>query len=417
MLISRRVLINLGVFVAVFGVLCWWAVNNIVSIERLENPYPIDGVFDFSAGLADGSEVTYLGVHAGTVSSVRLQSDGVHIRMQIDNDRDIPARSIARVLRKSAIGEPYIDFQPPEDFDPDAPGNQFLEDGEGIEVPAEQTTVPLEFSEVLRTASEILGNIAPADVNTLIHELAVGLDGRAEDLRRLTEGFDDITSTFAARTDVLDRLAVNNTRLTATLAEHADDLGQSLTNLSELAESLRNAGGDLQRLLDQGPAFLGTTGDLLADTRANVDCLLANLVLVNQEVATPQRLADLEFQLNELPAAFDLIGHAVVSEPDGVWVRVALILNPDSLLGQQPIQYTPPLQLPSVPTPAACPGVTGASTRTAVPAGDFDPASVLGTSSSLPATGTVLALGTVASVLMTAALFLRWTARRPNAEA
>ncbi len=416
---KHRILINLCVFMGVFGLLCYWAVNNIISIDALEEPYSIEGDFAATAGLASGSEITYLGVHFGTVSGVDLNDDGVRIKMSIDRDLDIPVGTTARVLRKSAIGEPYIDLVPPAGFDPSADGVEYLDDGPGVELPIESTSVPLEFSELLRSASDILSRIDPASVNTLVTELATALDGRGDDLRRITEGFDTLTATFAARTEVLDRLAVNNTRLATTFANHAGALGESLTNLSELAESLAAARGDVQRLLDSGPEFLGVTGDLLAGARADLDCLLGNLVTVNEALVTDQRIADLEYVLNEGPRVFAdnfLTRHV---EADGVWVRVSLTLA----LEDPAPQYTTPLTLPEVPTVGACPGTSASSGSGSggLAAGgarpDFLPSSVLGRDSRLPATGTALAVGSVAAVLMAAALFLRWTTRAGRAEA
>ncbi len=45
---SRRTLINLIFFNGVFAVMLFWAFNNIVSWDRLEQPYSITG--DFAAG-------------------------------------------------------------------------------------------------------------------------------------------------------------------------------------------------------------------------------------------------------------------------------------------------------------------------------------------------------------------------------
>jgi ABC-type transporter Mla subunit MlaD len=68
--VNRRVLVNLVFFNAVFGVMLWWAVNNIVSIDRLEQPYTITGDFAQAAGVGPDAEVTYLGVHYGDVAMV-----------------------------------------------------------------------------------------------------------------------------------------------------------------------------------------------------------------------------------------------------------------------------------------------------------------------------------------------------------
>jgi phospholipid/cholesterol/gamma-HCH transport system substrate-binding protein len=114
--VNRRVLINLVFFNVVFGVMLLWAVNNLVTLDAVERPYTIYGDFDQAAGVRSDAEVTYLGVNYGRVSGVERREGGVRVTMKIQRDKHIPAGSTARIFRKSAIGEPYIDFAPPDPF-------------------------------------------------------------------------------------------------------------------------------------------------------------------------------------------------------------------------------------------------------------------------------------------------------------
>src|SRR5690606_18726151 len=134
------------------------------------------------------------------------------------------------------------DFIPPPDYSRSESGR--IEEGDHI--PLERTTVPLEFSELLRSASALVSSIEPEQVGSLIHELALALDGRGDSLRTLTTSIDRLTATFVERTDQLDRLAENNTRLTSALADHRLSLGRSIQNLRSVAETLRQADGDTQ---------------------------------------------------------------------------------------------------------------------------------------------------------------------------
>src|SRR2546423_786901 len=83
-----------------------------------------------------------------------------------------PAGSTANIFRKSAIGEQYVDFEPPAGYSGTA--GPFYKDGATI--PLERTTTPLEFSELLRSASAVIGSIDPNDVTVLLHEAAIGLN-------------------------------------------------------------------------------------------------------------------------------------------------------------------------------------------------------------------------------------------------
>ena len=402
---KTRVAINLAVFGVVFGAMLVWAAGNVVTVDRLERPYSLTLYSDAASGISANAEVAYLGVHYGRVTGVDLMDGGVRIDMLIDRGRQIPVGSTPRIFRKSAIGEPYIDFNPPAGFDPGAEDVQYYEDDdEVVDADGQRVLaqVPLEFSELLRSASELIGNIEPDQAASLLSELATGLEGRGEDLRRFTTAVDELSATFAERTETLDRLTENNTRLTHVLADHRGALGSTISDLALLASSLRNAAGDTQVLLDRGTDLVALAADLIEDTRPAVDCLLDDLVPVMGAAATPDRLADLEHYLQTGPTGYGLLADTVAQEADGPWVRVHLTLD----LTSPPQQYVPPKPLPPIQPLVACPGVVTTAGGPAAPAGDFRPSTVLSGPGSLPATGTAVAAG-LAALLLAGAYALR----------
>lgn len=372
---SRRTLINLIYFNGVFALMLFWAFNNIVSWDRIEQPYRITGDFEQAAGVRADAEVTYLGVHYGRVSSVERRDDGVRVTMKIDKDKHIPAGSIARVFRKSAIGEPYVDFVPPDTFS--RGDTDVIEPGDNV--PLSRTTVPLEFSELLRSASALISSIDPEAAGGLLHELSLALEGRGDELRSLTQSFDELTSSFVARTDQLDRLAENSTRLTKVLADHRLSLSSSLTSLRDVAQTLRDANGDIALLLDAGPDFLGTTADLVADQKRNLDCLLDDLGTVVSTLGQDGPVNDLLATIRNGPTGFGYVASAVDHEADGPWIRVNLTLPVGA--PEAPV-YVPHKTLPVVPTVAPC-----ASTLTPAARAAFDSSgsTVSGGSSAGPA--------------------------------
>ena len=417
---SRRAVVNLVFFVAVFGLMLVWAAANIISVRRLENPYVVKGVVTATSGILPNAEVAYLGVHYGTVTKIkRITGDVCHtdaaprqegcveLTMDIDRGKRIPQHSLARIFRKSAIGEPYIDFQPPATFDPTRAGDGDFMPTKGYVVPISETRNPLEFSEVLKNASALLANIDPVKAGSLIHELALALNGRGDDLRQLTIAMDDLTATFAAKTDVLDRLATNNTAITHVLATNANDFGQSLTNLRLVADALEGSVGDARVLLEQGSQLFGRLADLVANQKGNLDCTLHDLADVIDATTTPARLSGLSQLLDIGPGGFGLLAATIDQQPDGPWARVNLITNPSN----PPAQYVPRLELPAVPAVPPC-----TSTVAAGSGPDFIPSQILGSSGgsgvvgSLPATGGVALLGIIAA-LTSLAFASRWIAR------
>ena len=392
---SRRTWINLAVFVAVFVGFLVWAARNVVTIEAIERPYEIAGDFEAASGVLPNAEVSYLGVRYGRVDSVDLREGGVRIHMKIDRSKRIPAEVRADVFRKSAIGEPYVLLTPPPGYEEDG---QFLE--KGAIIPQEHTSIPLEFSEMLRSASRLLSAIPPEAAGNLIHELAVGLAGREESLRQLTVAGDTLSETFAERTEALDRLAENNTRLTRVVAAHRNSLVQSLDDLRQVASSLRAAEGDLVRLLDDGPELVGRTAEIVSAQKGNLDCILKDLEKVIDVATTDVRIAGLETLVTVGPQAFAGLWDTRDEEPDGVWIRVGLIANPENPAQQ----YVPAKTVPETREVPPCQsGLVAAS-------GSFTPRPVQPGGGTIPATGGS-ALAIAGLVLLAAAVVLRSTSR------
>ena len=342
---SRRVAINLVAFLGVFVLMLWWAVNNIITFDFIERPYEITGEFAATAGVAENSEVAYLGVNYGTVSKVESVDGGVVITMSIQRDKDIPAGSVARIFRKSAVGEPYIDFDPPDGFEE---GDPVMEPGTVI--PRDRTRVPLEFSELLRAASRVLESVDPEQTRTLVHELAVALEGRGESLRDLTVSSDALLQTFAERTELLDSLSTNSTRLTRTVTERRASMSSAISDLAALSETLRAVEPDTRVLLDRGTELLGQTADLVADVKGDLDCILKDLDDVIDLTTTDANLENLRQTLDLAPEAFGYVFMTRDNEPQGLWVRVNLLLE----TGNPTKVYVPPHELPPVPEVPAC---------------------------------------------------------------
>lgn len=347
----RRVWINLTVFAIGFFVMVGWLTQQVVSVDRIERPYEVTAEFANAFGVLPNAEVTYLGVTYGRVSKVERVPGGVRLAMEIIRGRRIPEGSDASIFRKSAIGEQYVDFSPPPDAS--ATSGPFYADG--AHVPLSKTHVPLEFSELLRSASALVSAIPPDAVANLLEAASTGLQGRTDSLRALTEGGDKISGALATRTDALDRLAENGTRLTHVVAEHRGSLGQSLTDLRNVADSLRNARGDVRVLLDRGAQLLTDLAGVVANQKGNLDCDLKTLELVTDAATTPARLAGLRALARVGPTAFARVWDArdvdTTGPHPGVWLRVGLVSNP---LHNRSEQYAPMKDVPPVRTVPAC---------------------------------------------------------------
>jgi phospholipid/cholesterol/gamma-HCH transport system substrate-binding protein len=343
----RRVYINLGVFGVIFLVMIIEASRAVVNIGAIQHPYALSAQFSNAFGVLVHSEVDYLGVPVGEVSGSARIPGGVIVHMSIKKSQLIPDGSTATIARKSAIGEQYVEFDPPQGY----AGQHGPFYTAGTVVPQDHTGVPLEFSEFLRSASALISSIPPDAVGSLVHEAAVGLNDRTGSLRSLAESGSKLSATFAARTQALDRLITNGTSLTHVFTQHRDSLGQSLSDLRQVAATLAAAQGDTSKLLDQGSAVIQQVADLVANQKGNLDCALKLLNPVLDLTTTPRKLQELRALLDVGPKAFADVVDTIDFEPDGPWIRVGLLANP----ANPPPQNNPPKTVAPTPAPVSCP--------------------------------------------------------------
>jgi phospholipid/cholesterol/gamma-HCH transport system substrate-binding protein len=357
-----RVYVNLGVFAALFFVLLVEATRSIITVGAITHPYTLNAQFTNGIGVLKYSEVAYLGVPVGEVAKVTRVPGGVNVMMSIGKKYHLPQGSIAGLGRKSAIGEQYIDFEPPAAYHgqngpwypagytvPMAPDPAHPEKG--------YTTVPLEFSEFLRSAANLIGAIPADALSNLVHQAAIGLNGRTDSLRALTEGGDKLSGELVTRTQTINQLLTNNTKLTHLVTDHRQSLGQSITDLKNVAQTLQAAQGDTSRLLDKGAPLLQQVADIVAAEKGNLDCSLKSLANLIDMSTTPRKQQELTALLDVGPRAFNGVWDSLDfgagptgTNYSGPWIRVGMVNNSSNPAPQ----YVPTRSQPVPPPVAAC---------------------------------------------------------------
>ncbi|MEU5876070.1 MCE family protein [Spirillospora sp. NPDC047279] len=357
-----RIVVNL-VFFALLGiVLAVWAVRSIVRVEALERPFPVTADFASSPGLYGGLEVTHLGVRVGQVSSVRLSGDHVAVSLDMDRDVRVPADVGARVLRKSAIGEPYIDLTAAT-----TRGGAGRTLRAGDHIPLSRTAGTTDYKRLFEGLSRTLEAVDPRDGATVVHELATGLEGRGPALNDMIADTGRLTRTLAADAENLDALAEQLTRLTATLTDHRHQIASGINDLAVFSASLRRSRNDLDSLLDHGPGALSDLDRLLQTARPGLDCLLSAAATPTAPLLTPANRAKITHVLRLVPTLQALVADITARDASGSYLRVTPVI---SIAGpaRAPIEYTSPVPKPVSPSLTLCDARGPVKTAASAPA-------------------------------------------------
>jgi phospholipid/cholesterol/gamma-HCH transport system substrate-binding protein len=324
-------------------VLTVWAFQNVLRFDWVERPYTLTAEFSSSPGLHPNFEVDYLGIQVGKVDSVRLADRKVVVKLDIYRGTEIPRGVRAAAVRKSAIGEPAVELTP-------APGQGRAPAMEpGSVIPLSRTSVPATYGSLFGSVNEAVRALDPNDMRVLTEEMARGWEGRAGSLREIIGGADQLTSTFAQNTELLDGLTRDLGSITQVLAENRGELGQGVDALADVTGSLRTVRGDLAGIRERGPQLTGRVNALLDRSDADIDCSLSALGDFFPAVTTPKGLADLRQTLAGAPRLAEAL-NGVLGNDKTLHIVFLLTLNTKAAE-----EYRFPLPQPKAKCIPACP--------------------------------------------------------------
>lgn len=325
-----------------------------------EQPYLVSAEIPEAGGVLAGQEVTVLGRAVGLVNDVALSANGVVVEMEIPRQFEVPAEARLQVLRRSPIGEQAVDLKPlGADWEAAEPG---------AEIEVAEVMVPAEIPFLLEETVELFSAIDTDDLVTVIHELALALEGRSQTLVQLDRDVLDLNRTLVAGIPTLERLTEQDTvEVLDTFRDSAADIGETFDNAAALAELLATEQLTLETLLETGPVAVSESKILVEEQSANVGCLLGDLISLNDLVNGPstwdgaQDPDRYDSKLHELERALQLHefffqqGFGIITQPDidtGVyWQRVDLRLDQGLGGGQR---YAQPRPTPQTKPGAAC---------------------------------------------------------------
>lgn len=304
---------------------------NILRLQIGRDPYTVHLRLATSGGLFERSEVAYRGKLVGNVTDVRLDGPGVIADLRLDEGTRIPADLDAAVSNLSAAGEQFVDLRPRSTAGP------YL--AAGSVIPAERTSTPVTTAVLVRNVAELLDQVGNKDLNTVVDELALALDGTGPELARLV---DDSEALIGSLSDALPS-TINVLRNGRTNLDTANELTgefQRFTReLRTLTSSLRRSDPAVRELLAKGPAGIADLDKFVTTLNTPVAALLGNLITPGNLITA--RLPALNGLLIAFPQA---TGALKTTVRDGDF-RVALHLADNPVC-----DYTGPRRTPIDPT-------------------------------------------------------------------
>lgn len=287
MRLTIRQIANVSLICALAVVALSWAVIGLARIRPFEERSTIWLTAPAASGALPGAEVTYLGIGVGRVVSTELQGDVVLVELDVDADRPMASELRASIRQKSALGEPYVDLAPAT---ADAAAGDDLD---GASIPIERVDVPTPLNGLLEDADQLLADVDPADLVTIVDGLS-GFVGNEAAFRQLLASSADISETLASRQVELQSLLSSSATLATTLDQRRVDLAAGIVGFDRLGSTLAARTVELERILATGSDLGATGAALVNDIRTDLDGVLSGLDTVTRELAErPVQVAEI----------------------------------------------------------------------------------------------------------------------------
>ncbi len=197
--------------------------------------------------LAKFGDVRLNGALVGHVRKVTQdgQQAEIHIALEPDAAKQIPANVTVEILPTTLFGQKYIALKRPS-----APSADSISDGDVI--PSDRVDTNVELSQILADLFPLLRAVRPADLNATLNALATALEGRGE---QIGQTMDELGAYLA----VID--------------DHLPTLRQDLIALADVADAYDLAAPDLLDTLDN----VTVTSRTITEKAADLDVFFADL--------------------------------------------------------------------------------------------------------------------------------------------
>lgn len=272
----RGTKIRLIAFVILSAVgITYVSANYLGLIDRvLGRGYSASAVLPGTGGLYEGSLVTYRGVQIGKISSMEPEGEGVRVRMDLEDGAQVPKDSPVFVHNGSAVGEQYLDFEPPSDEGP------YLAAGDTIR--GNKDSLPVDEADLLVSLDMFIGSVNKRNLAITIEELGRAFYETGRPLERLIDGGSEfIDNASRSKAQTIDLLRQGRTVL-RTQEENSDNIRAFADGLAQFTGALRGSDADLRTIIEGSPDTFAELKALLEGLEPTLPVLLSNVVTVSQ---------------------------------------------------------------------------------------------------------------------------------------
>ncbi|WP_069159834.1 MlaD family protein [Nocardia altamirensis] len=238
-------LLSLGAIAAIFVLGTAYLTFQVARVDWFEKYTTVSMEMADAANLVTRSPVLLSGIRVGQVTAVSNAPNGVRIDLRIDRDYRIPVDSTVTVEHLSALGEPYLEFQPTRI------GGPYLVDGQRVR--ADAIRMPVSIPEMASTVTSLLQQFDPKAIKSLIQTFSTTLNGTDALVPELARGSDLLAATLLSRSPQLSAILANAQVPGPDVAKAGADMAAAGPKWAEFGVKVTDVVGSIETLLNARP--------------------------------------------------------------------------------------------------------------------------------------------------------------------
>lgn len=245
MRIRASSVLSLGAIVAIFAIGSVYLTFGIAKVHWFQHYTTASMEINDAANLVPRSPILLSGLRVGEVTAVTNSASGVRVDFRVQSDYRIPVASIVTIEYLSALGEPYVEFQPQR------AGAPYLEDG--AKVSTKSILMPVSIPEMADTVTRLLGQFDPQAISSLVTTFSQTLRGTDAVLPDLTRASDLLAATLLSRSPQISSL-LNNAQVPGPdVAKAGADMAEAGPKWGEFGTKVQGVVDSIAQLLYARP--------------------------------------------------------------------------------------------------------------------------------------------------------------------
>jgi phospholipid/cholesterol/gamma-HCH transport system substrate-binding protein len=256
-----------------------------------------------ATGVVKGDDVRIAGVKVGTVDGVEIvDRTRARVSFSVEDETRLTESTHALIKYRNLVGQRYISLTT------EIGDGETLEEGDTI--PVERTSPALDLTVLFNGFKPLFEALSPDDVNKLSYEIVQVFQGEGGTLESLLGNTASITTTLAARDQVIGDLITNLNQVLDNLADRDDQLTDLIKTFRTFVGGLNKDRDAILDSLDQISSLSVETADLVEGIRPPFVQDIKQLRRFTENVA--RNKGELDRALQVLPIKLEKVGRTAI---------------------------------------------------------------------------------------------------------